>query len=98
MGDRGQDQDRLHLGEDVADALTRAATEGIVGEPRQPAGEVSLPSVGPERVGLVEPSRVAMHRPRGRDDHIAAGQRVAVEYWAVLQNSPAVPEILKWPL
>jgi hypothetical protein len=29
---------------------------------------------------------------------IPAGQRVAVEYWAVLQNSPAVPEILKCPV
>jgi hypothetical protein len=29
---------------------------------------------------------------------IPAGGRVAVEYWAILQNAPAIPERLKWPV
>jgi hypothetical protein len=29
---------------------------------------------------------------------IPAGGRVSVEYWAILRNSPSVPEILEWPV
>ncbi len=77
LGDRRQEQDGFHRGERVADALARPTAEGEVGKARQAAGEVAGPSLGAERLGVLEPAAVAMHHPRRHDHDDAARKGMA---------------------
>src|SRR5262249_32626807 len=65
LDERRKQENRFHHGEVVADADPRPVVEREIRAAREPSGEVAIPALGAERLGIVEPAWVAVQDPLG---------------------------------
>src|SRR5258708_40053881 len=77
--ERREQQHGLHLCEGLADAETRPAAERKIRVAMERLRKVTLPALGPKRIRIREPSRVALDGPWAKPHLCSARHEVATD-------------------